>query len=75
MEDVNLLLTDKYVEFARRIVELLNQKKLIEEELNQNRGEYNALVTALWSLRTQAAKAQEEFEAWKKECLSNCGDG
>jgi len=75
MEDINFLLSDKYVEFARRIIELLNQKKLIEEELNNSRNEYNGLVTALWSLRNQAAKAQEEFEAWKKKCLANSGDG
>lgn len=75
MEDVTFLLTDKYAEFARNILELLNQKKLIEEELNQNRGEYNALVTALWSLEKKARKAHQDFETWKRERQLNVGDG
>ncbi len=75
MEDINILLSDRYVEFANSIIDLFKQKKLIEEQLASNAAEYNTLVISLYKIKNQVYKAQDKFESWKKECLSNLGDG
>jgi hypothetical protein len=75
MEDVNFLLNDRYVQFAQRIIELNILQKLVEQKLHQNREEFNSLHREMWEIRDKVNKAQGVFEDWKKECLSNCGDG
>lgn len=74
MENPNHLLSDKFQEFSTNINNLYNLKKDIEFELEMQRYMYNTLISELSNINNEVIKAQQEWEAWKKDRLKNTSD-
>lgn len=64
MEDLEILLSDEFVEFSRKISALAEGKKKEKQEFEKV---YEAFKKKIKSYDEEAKKLQLEFEQWKKE--------
>jgi len=71
-EDLDFLLSDKFVEFSHKIAKIHQARKTKKEEIKKL---YDQLTVEINKLDMEAKKVQEEWEAWKQECLKNTSDG
>lgn len=62
MNEVELLMSDEFVDFSKKIAVLHETKKAQEKELKKVYEEYKA---AFKKIDAQAAELQKEFDAWK----------
>jgi len=63
MEPVEFLLSDSFVEFSKKIVEIAEQKKRLKAEFKVV---YDKFQSDLKELENAAMTIQNEFEEWKK---------
>lgn len=72
METLEILLSDKFVEFTKQVAELATQKKA---KMVEFKAIYAAFQEETKNLDDQVLVLQKDFEDWKKERASNTGDG
>ena len=65
MEEIELLLTDEFVEFSKRIGEILAQKKSKTDEFRQIHAEFKRAIADLDDSARQANVSWEEFKSQK----------
>lgn len=64
MKEVDLLLTDEFVQFSTEIARIHNEKKSLKEQFKQV---YEKFQTDIAALDIQATEASTKWETWKKE--------
>jgi hypothetical protein len=64
MEKVDILLSDKFVEFSQKIAVIFQKKKDKKAELKEF---YERIQADIEELNQEAKALQEEFEQWKEE--------
>lgn len=62
MSDIDVFLSDQYVEFSKKIAEIHTKKKTMKEEFKAKFEEFNKQLKVL---DDEARKAVAEWEAWK----------
>lgn len=72
METLDVLLSDKFAEFTKEVVELAARKKAKTLEFKVV---YENFQLEIKQLDETILVAQHDFEAWKKERELNTGDG
>jgi hypothetical protein len=63
MDDVDMLLSEKFLEFSQTIAKLYVEKKKKKESLKKI---YEQFQAELKAIDEAAEKAHQEFENWKK---------
>lgn len=61
---IDLLLSDEFVEFSAKIAEIHNTKKKMKEDFKKTYEEFQAKLA---SLDTTAAELTNAWESWKNE--------
>ena len=79
MENINDLLTPRYLEFAHKIIELFEQKDCIEWDLRENSADmdnitYNSCLHDLHTIEVDGQAEVVAWEKWKKERWENNTD-
>lgn len=72
MESLEVLLSEQFAEFSKRVANIAVNKKQLKADFKIV---YDKFQADLKELDEAAMDAQQEFEAWKKERESNVGDG
>ena len=62
MEEVDILLTDEYVEFAKKVADIHTKKKTNQAEFKEV---YDKFKADLAALDVEVAEEQSKFESWK----------
>jgi len=62
MQDIDIFLSDKYVEFSQKIAEIHNKKKAMKDEF---KSKFEAFNKELKAMDDEARKVVADFEAWK----------
>jgi len=63
MSDIDIFLSDKYVEFSQKIAEIHTKKKAMKDEF---KAKFEAFNKELKTMDDEARKIVAAFEEWKK---------
>ncbi len=72
MESLDILLSDKYIQFTQFVAQAATKKKQLKADFKEVYDKFQADTKAL---DQEILDAQADFEAWKHEFQTNVGDG
>jgi len=64
MEDLDILLSDQFIEFSKKIAAIAEKKKVEKQEFEKV---FEAFKKTMKSLDDEAKKLQKDFEKWKDD--------
>lgn len=71
MEDVNVLLSEEFVEYSKKIAVIVDAKKKCKEEVEQA---YDKYKKELKVLESKAEELTKEFDKWKTSVTAQSGE-